>query len=69
VDQGEFVPLLRLGAPSAACNVMSLFVYHHRQWMPTFLRGTPARLAEQLAGPFAYLWSIAATLRTDGTSP
>jgi hypothetical protein len=63
------VPLLRLGAPSAACNVMSLFVSHRRQWMPTFLRGTPAQLAEQLAGPFAYLWAIAATARSDGQAP
>lgn len=69
VDEGEFVPLLRLGAPSAACNVMSLFAYHHRQWVPTFVRGTPAMLAEELAGPSAYLWSIAATLLSDGPAP
>jgi hypothetical protein len=61
-DEGEFVPLLRLGGASDACNVMSLFVYHHGQWMPTFRRGTPVMLAEQLAGPFAYLWAFAATL-------
>ena len=60
-SDGEFVPLLRLGAPSAACNVMSLFVSHHGQWMPTFRRGTPAMLADELSGPFAYLWAIAAT--------
>lgn len=59
----------KVGSPSGACTVMSLFVYHHRQWLPTRLRGTPARLAEELAGPFADLWSIAATLRTDGLVP
>lgn len=62
VDEGQWVPLLRLGAQSAACNVMSVFVPQRGRWMPTFVRGTPVELAEQLTGPFAYLWSLAATM-------
>ncbi len=69
LDDGEFVPLLRLGAPSAACNVMSLFVPHRGHWIPTFRRGTPAMLADELAGPFSYLWTIAATLPPSPSSP
>jgi hypothetical protein len=57
-DDGEFVPLLRLRNASKACNVMSLWVHHREQWLPTFVRGTPAELAEQLAGPLAHLWRI-----------
>ena len=66
VDQGEFVPLLKLDAASAACNVLSLFVRHHELWMPTLQRGTPAMLADLLAGPFSYLWTIAVTALDDG---
>lgn len=58
-DDGEFVPLLRLGSASAAVNVMSLFVHHHGRWMPTFQRGTPAQLADALAGSLQHLWLIA----------
>jgi hypothetical protein len=59
VDDGEFVPLLGLDNASAAVNVMSLWVWHHRQWKPTFHRGTPAELAEHLVGPLHFLWTIA----------
>ncbi|MCU0658848.1 MAG: hypothetical protein MUF64_27390 [Polyangiaceae bacterium] len=58
-DAGDFVPLLRLDTASAAGNVMSLSVYHHGQWQPTFERGTPGELAERLAGPLQHLWTIA----------
>jgi len=56
-DEG-FEPLLRLSAGSAKFNVMSLFVRHHGHWAPTFQRGTPGELAEQLAGPLRHLWAI-----------
>jgi len=57
-DDGEFVPLLKLASASAAVNVMSLFVRHQARWMPTLQRGTPAQLAEALAGPLLHLWLI-----------
>jgi len=58
IDDEGFQPLLRLSAGSAKFNVMSLFVRYHNGWAPTFQRGTPAALAEQLAGPFQHLWTI-----------
>jgi hypothetical protein len=61
-DDGEFVPLLKLDAGSTSFNVMSLFVYHHGSWQPTLKRGIPADLADQLAGPLSYLWTIAVEL-------
>lgn len=61
-DAGEFFPLLKLDAGSAAFNVMSLFVRHHRSWKPTFQRGTPALLADSLSGTFRYLWAMAAEM-------
>jgi hypothetical protein len=57
-DDGEFVPLLRLTGASAKFNVMSLLVYHHGRWQPTFKRGTPAELAVPLKGELRHLWSI-----------
>lgn len=57
-DEGEFVPLLRVAAPSAHYNVMSLFVSHHGRWLPTLKRGTPQQLADELAGPLQHLWAI-----------
>jgi hypothetical protein len=57
-EHGEFEPLLRVASPSNAANVMSLMVRHHGRWEPTFVRGTPAIIAAQLAGPFAYLWRM-----------
>lgn len=57
-DGGEFEPLLRLKNPSSAFNVMSLWVRHGRAWQPTFVRGTPAEIADKLAGPYAFLWRI-----------
>jgi hypothetical protein len=59
MDGGEFVPLLMLDAASAAYNVMSLFEFHRQGWVPTLKRGTPIQLAELLAGPMSYLWTIA----------
>jgi len=58
IDDEGFQPLLRLSSGSAKFNVMSLFVRHHRSWAPTFQRGTPATLAQQLAGPLQHLWTI-----------
>lgn len=55
-EPGEFVPLLRLGAASAAYNVMSLFAWEQGRWTPTFQRGTPEMLAKILVGPYRHLW-------------
>ena len=57
-DDGEFEAVFRVKNGSKAGNVMSLWVYLHEQWQPTFIRGTPAEIAEKLTGPFAYLWQI-----------
>lgn len=57
-----FVPLLRLSGPSAAYNVMDLFVRQGNHWMPTFQRGTPEELAEPLATRLQHLWLIAVTM-------
>jgi len=61
-DEGEFVPLLKLDAGSAAFNVMSLFVHHHGRWQPTLKRGIPKDLAETLATSLSHLWTIHADL-------
>ena len=58
IDDDGFQPLLRVSGGSGKFNVMSLFVRHRRSWAPTFQRGTPAALAQQLAGPFQHLWTI-----------
>ena len=58
IDDEGFQPLLRLAAGSAKFNVMSLFVDHHGRWAPTFQRGTPSLLAQQLAGPLQHLWVL-----------
>lgn len=58
IDEGDkWIPLLRLSTPSASCNVMNLDVRHGRGWAPTFERGTPAALAEQLLGPLLFTWA------------
>jgi len=57
-DDGVWVPLLRLSAPSAAANVMNLDARQGNGWAPTFERGTPAILAEKLLGPLAFTWVI-----------
>lgn len=61
-DEGEFVPLLKLDAGSAAFNVMSLFVHQHGRWQPTLKRGIPKDLAEILATSLSYLWTMHADL-------
>jgi hypothetical protein len=58
IDDEGFQPLLRVSSGSGKFNVMSLFVRHQRSWAPTFQRGTPAALAEQLAGPLQHLWVV-----------
>ena len=60
-EDEEWIPLLRLSNPSAAANVMNLDVRHHRAWAPTFFRGIPSALVEQLAGPLAFTWQMALT--------
>mgnify|MGYP006995730165 CR=1 FL=1 len=53
-----WVPLFRLAHGSAAFNVANLQVRHKTRWEPTFTRGTPEMIAEQLAGPFSFLWEL-----------
>ncbi len=69
IDDEGFVPLLRLSGGSAKFNVMSLLVRHRNTWAPTFQRGTPAALAEQLAGPLHYLWTLPLLVAEPGPSP
>lgn len=58
IDEGEaWVPLLRLSNPSAAFNVMNLDVRQGRGWAPTFERGVPEKLAEDLLGPLVFTWA------------
>lgn len=52
-----FVALLVLAAGSTKCNVMSLFVPSPHGKLPTLKRGTPAELADVLAGPLKRLWA------------
>ena len=59
-DGGDWVPVLRLSNPSAACNVMNLDVRHGTRWAPTFERGTPEALAEKLLGPLRFTWTMQA---------
>ena len=61
-DDGEFVPLLLLGAPTPKINKMMLFVNHEGDWQPTFHKGTPKMLAELLAGELSHTWLIAVTM-------
>lgn len=55
-DTDEWVPILRIAHGSASYNVANLQVRHHRSWQPTFVRGTPARIAQELIGPLRFLW-------------
>lgn len=55
-EEGVFIPLLALGAASAAYNVMSLFVWEQGLFMPTFQRGTPEMMAKILVGAYRHLW-------------
>ena len=57
-EDDEWIPLLRLSNPSAAANVMNLDVRRKRGWAPTFFRGVPSALVEQLTGPLAFTWQI-----------
>ncbi len=57
-DDGVWVPILRLSAPSAAANVMNLDARQGNGRAPTFERVTPAILAEKLFGPLAFTWVI-----------
>lgn len=58
VDDGEWVPLLRLSNPSAAANVMNLDVRHKTRWAPTFVRGVPDVIVDHLAGPLSFTWQL-----------
>lgn len=58
IDNDEWVPLFRLSSPSPSANIMLLDVHHGRSWAPTPFRGLPAALANELAGPLAYIWRL-----------
>jgi hypothetical protein len=60
VDGDDWVPVLRLSNPSAACNVMNLDVRHGTRWAPTFERGTSDALAEKLLGELRFTWAMQA---------
>lgn len=63
-DEGEFVPLLRLGAASAKFNVMTVFVPvagAWGEWLP-LPRGTPAELAQRLTTDYRHFWLSAAIM-------
>lgn len=53
-----WIPLFRIAHGSAAFNVANLQVRHKSRWEPTFSRGTPEMIAEQLAGPFKFFWEL-----------
>lgn len=55
-DQGQWVPLFRIAHGSGAYNVANLQVRHGSSWQPTFVRGIPAKVAEELIGPLRFLW-------------
>jgi len=57
-DHGEAVPVFALGHATPKYNKMYLFVPQGEHWAPTFKKGTPAMLAEELTGPLSYLWTI-----------
>jgi hypothetical protein len=55
---GEWIPLLRIAGGSGAYNVADLQVRHRSSWQPTLIRGVPAKLAQELAGPIAFVWQL-----------
>lgn len=55
-DEGDWVPLFRVAHGSGAYNVANLQVRHRTSWMPTLVRGVPAKVAEELIGPLRFLW-------------
>lgn len=72
IDDGEFVPLLRLADPTPKFAKMMLFVRHKRAWHTTCYKDTAEMLAKLLAGEFAYLWTIPVSMvgwHTDSSSP
>lgn len=69
MDQGEFVPLLKLDEATKAANVMSLLVWNKGKWSPTFQRGTPEKLAKELTGSFQFLWTFSVLTAESDYSP
>ena len=57
-SEGDWIPLLRIAGGSGAYNVADLQVRHRSSWQPTFIRGVPAKLAQELSGPLAFLWEL-----------
>lgn len=55
-DDGEWVPLFRIAHGSGSYNVANLEVRHGTSWKPTFVRGVPSKIAEELIGPLRFLW-------------
>lgn len=60
-DAGEWVPLFRLAGASASFNVMDLWIRRRSRWAMTDVRGTPAIVAQALAGPLRPFWSFELT--------
>ena len=57
-DDGQFVPLLALAAPTPTFCKMMLYAYHCNKWQCTCHKDTPEDLAQLLAGPLSHLWII-----------
>lgn len=57
-SESEWIPLLRIAGGSGAYNVADLQVRHRSSWQSTLVRGVPAKLAQALAGPMAFVWQL-----------
>ena len=57
-DEGEWTPLLKLGAATPKFAKMMLMVRQGNRWTPTMQKGSPEQLAEQLASSLRHLWQI-----------
>lgn len=55
-EAGTWVPPFRLAGGSASFNVMDLWVRHGRGWAYAGVRGTPAIVADALAGELMPFW-------------
>ena len=57
-DDGEWAPLLKLGAATPKFAKMMLMVRQGKRWTPTMQKGSPEQLAELLASSLRHLWQI-----------
>lgn len=56
IEDDEWIPVFRISGGSGAYNVANLDVRHRTSWQPTFVRGVPSAIADQLIGPLRFLW-------------